>query len=36
MTGGQLGDFLKRGLGMGYASWTAGYNPDEDDSFEEK
>jgi len=21
---------------MGYALWTAGYNPDEDDSFEEK
>jgi hypothetical protein len=36
MTGGGLGDFLKRGLGMGYASWTAGYNPDTDDSFEEK
>jgi hypothetical protein len=35
MTGGGLGDFLKRGLGMGYASWTANYNPDED-SFEEE
>ena len=36
MTGGGLGDFLKRVLGMGYASWTANYNPDTDDSFEEK
>jgi hypothetical protein len=35
MTGGQLGDFLKRGLGMGYASWTSNYNPDED-SFEDE
>jgi hypothetical protein len=28
MTCGSLGDFLKRVLGMGYASWTSGDNPD--------
>lgn len=26
MVSGALGDFLKRGLGMGYASWTANHN----------
>lgn len=26
MVSGALGDFLKRGLGMGYALWTANYN----------
>jgi hypothetical protein len=26
ISSGALGDFLKRGLGMGYASWTNGYN----------
>lgn len=30
-TGGILGDFLKRALGMGYASWTGGDNSDSDD-----
>ena len=30
-TSGSLGDFLKRGLGMGYAAWTEGLN--EDNSF---
>ena len=34
MTTGSLGDALKRCLGMGYASWTSDYNPDE--TFEEK
>jgi hypothetical protein len=34
MTAGSLGDALKRCLGMGYASWTSDYNPDE--MFEEK
>lgn len=34
MTTGSLGDALKRCLGMGYASWTSNYNPDE--TFEEK
>jgi hypothetical protein len=34
MTTGGLGDALKRCLGMGYASWTSDYNPDE--TFEEK
>lgn len=27
-TCGSLGDFLKRSLGMGYASWTSNYNPE--------
>jgi hypothetical protein len=31
---GYLGDFLKRSLGMGYASWT--YNHKPEDSFEDK
>jgi hypothetical protein len=31
---GALGDFLKRALGMGYASWTASQN--EESSFEDK
>ena len=34
MTTGSLGDALKRCLGMGYASWTKDYDPDE--SFEDK
>ena len=34
VTTGALGDFLKRGLGMGYALWTADFNPDN--SFENK
>jgi hypothetical protein len=34
MTCGSLGDFLKRVMGMGFASWTNDYNPQ--DSFEEK
>lgn len=34
MTAGGLGDFLKRVLGMGYASWTSNDNPE--DSFEDK
>lgn len=29
---GALGDFLKRGLGMGYASWTEGYDRERKDS----
>lgn len=33
MTAGGLGDFLKRVLGMGYASWT-GHNDNPKDSFE--
>jgi hypothetical protein len=33
-TSGSLGDFLKRGLGMGYASWTEGVN--DDNSFTDK
>jgi hypothetical protein len=33
-TCGSLGDFLKRGLGMGYASWTEGVN--DDNSFTDK
>jgi hypothetical protein len=33
-TCGSLGDFLKRGLGMGYASWTEGTN--DDNSFTDK
>ncbi len=33
-TCGSLGDFLKRGLGMGYASWTEGL--DDDNSFTNK
>jgi hypothetical protein len=33
-TTGALGDFLKRSLGMGYALWTADFNPD--DSLEER
>lgn len=36
MTAGGLGDFLKRVLGMGYASWTATNNGSTDDSFEDK
>lgn len=35
MTAGGLGDFLKRVLGMGYASWT-GHNDNPRDSFEEE
>ncbi|HEU4443169.1 MAG TPA: hypothetical protein VFR94_00685 [Nitrososphaeraceae archaeon] len=35
MTAGGLGDFLKRALGMGYASWT-GHNDNPKDSFEEE
>lgn len=31
---GALGDFLKRALGMGYASWTGSHN--EESSFEDK
>lgn len=31
---GALGDFLKRALGMGYASWTAGHN--KESLFEDK
>jgi hypothetical protein len=34
VTAGALGDFLKRVLGMGYASWTNNDNPD--DWFEDK
>lgn len=34
MTCGSLGDALKRSLGMGYASWTEDYNPDE--TFDDK
>jgi hypothetical protein len=34
VTAGALGDFLKRVLGMGYASWTSNDNPD--DWFENK
>jgi hypothetical protein len=34
VTAGALGDFLKRVLGMGYASWTSMDNPD--DWFEDK
>jgi hypothetical protein len=37
-TCGSLGDFLKRGLGMGYASWTEGVNDDNsftDEQWEE-
>lgn len=34
MTTGSLGDALKRCLGMGYATWTSGYNPDE--AFDER
>ena len=34
MTCGSLGDFLKRVLGMGYASWTSNDNPE--DSFIDK
>jgi hypothetical protein len=33
-TCGSLGDFLKRALGMGYASWTEGVN--DDNSFTDK
>jgi hypothetical protein len=33
-TCGSLGDFLKRGVGMGYASWTEGI--DDDNSFTDK
>src|SRR5215207_7522120 len=29
---GALGDFLKRGLGMGYASWTDNYDQERKDS----
>ena len=36
MTAGGLGDFLKRVLGMGYASWTAQDSPEDNDSFEDK
>ena len=36
MTAGGLGDFLKRVLGMGYASWTANDNPENSDPFEDK
>lgn len=32
MVTGALGDFLKRGLGMGYASWTEGYDRERNDS----
>ena len=35
MTAGGLGDFLKRVLGMGYASWTAQDNPANSDPFED-
>jgi hypothetical protein len=35
MTAGGLGDFLKRVLGMGYASWTSN-NDNPNDSFEDK
>jgi hypothetical protein len=35
MTAGGLGDFLKRVLGMGYASW-AGHDYKPEDSFEDK
>jgi hypothetical protein len=35
MTAGGLGDFLKRVLGMGYASWT-GHNDNPKDSFEDE
>lgn len=34
VTTGALGDFLKRGLAMGYALWTADFNPEN--SFENK
>jgi hypothetical protein len=37
-TCGSLGDFLKRGLGMGYATWTEGVNDDNsftDEQWEE-
>ena len=34
MTCGSLGDFLKRVLGMGFASWTGNYNPH--DSFQDR
>ena len=34
MTTGSLGDAMKRVLGMGFASWTSNYNPE--DSFEDK
>jgi hypothetical protein len=36
MTAGGLGDFLKRVLGMGYASWTARDSPADSDPFEDK
>jgi hypothetical protein len=36
MTCGSLGDFLKRVLGMAYASWTSGDNTQDLDSFEER
>jgi hypothetical protein len=36
MTAGGLGDFLKRVLGMGYASWTSNDSPKDNDSFEDK
>jgi hypothetical protein len=36
MTAGGLGDFLKRVLGMGYASWTSNESPKGNDSFEDK
>jgi hypothetical protein len=38
MTAGGLGDFLKRALGMGYASWTSGSGSSNnlEDSFEDK
>jgi hypothetical protein len=34
MTCGSLGDFLKRALGMGYASWTS--NDNSEDSFDDR
>lgn len=36
MTAGGLGDFLKRVLGMGYASCTGNDSPEDNDSFEDK
>jgi hypothetical protein len=36
MTAGGLGDFLKRVLGMGYASWTGNDSLESNDSFEDK
>jgi hypothetical protein len=36
MTAGGLGDFLKRVLGMGYASWSGNDKTEDNDSFENK